>query len=151
MSSNNKVQHAVQCHKSGFNCAQAVLSAYAHELGFDETTALKVSGAFGGGMSRMGETCGAVTGALMVLGLKYGQVRTEDKSAKERTYALGKEFMDKFKLRNQFLLCKELLGHDISTPEGLKAIRENDFSNVCNKIIKDSVEILEDMLSHPVS
>lgn len=139
----------MKCHKSGFNCAQAVLSAYAHELGFDEITALKVSGAFGGGMSRMGETCGAVTGALMVLGLKYGQIRAEDKSAKEKTYTLGKEFMEKFRSRNKFLSCKELLGHDVSTPEGLKVIRENDFSETCNKLIKDSVEIVHDILSSP--
>jgi len=131
----------------GFNCAQAVLSAYAKDLGLDERTVLKVSGAFGGGMSRMGETCGAVTGALMVVGCKYGQVNADDKCAKERTYELGKEFMKEFKLRNKSLLCKKLLGYDISTPKGLKAIRENDFSDICNKLIKDSVEILDNILN----
>ena len=144
---NNKVRDAVCCHKKGFNCAQAVFSTYAEEFGLDEKIALRLAGAFGGGMSRMGETCGAVTGALMILGFKYGQIDADDKCSKERTYELGQEFMKKFKLRNKFLLCKELLGYDISTPEGLKAIRENDLSDTCNKFIKDSVEIIDDMLS----
>lgn len=147
----NKTQDAVCRHKKGFNCAQAVFSTFAKELGLDEKTALKVSGAFGGGMSRMGETCGVITGALMVIGCKYGQINAEDKDSKEKTYELGKEFIKKFKLRNKFTLCKELLGHDISTPEGLKAIRENDFSDICNKLIKDSVEILEEMLGSSVN
>ena len=140
---NNKVHDAVCCHKKGFNCAQAIFSAYAKELGLDEVTALKVSSAFGAGMSRMGETCGAVTGALMVIGFKYGQIDADDKLAKEKTYELGKEFMKIFKSRNNSLLCKELLGHDISTPEGLKVISETDFSDTCNNFIKDAVEILD--------
>jgi len=140
---NNKAKIAVCCHKKGFNCAQAVFSAYAKELGIDEVTALKVSAAFGAGISRMGETCGAVTGALMVIGFKYGQIGADDKLAKEKTYELGKEFMNKFKLHNSSLLCKELLGHDISTPEGLKAIRETDLSETCNKLITDAVELLD--------
>jgi C_GCAxxG_C_C family probable redox protein len=143
---NNKAHDAVRCHKKGFNCAQAVFSAYAKELGVDEVTAFKVSSAFGAGMSRMGETCGAVTGALMAIGFKYGQIDADDKLAKEKTYELGKKFMKIFKSRNSFLLCKELLGHDISTPEGLKAICEGDFSAICNKLIQDSVEILDGIL-----
>jgi len=144
-----KVKNAVCCHKDGFNCAQAVFSTYAKELGIDHTTALKVSAAFGGGISRRGETCGAVTGALMVIGFRAGQIYAEDKAAKERTYELGKEFMKKFKLRNNLLLCRELLGHDISTPEGLKAIKENDLSDICNRLIKNSIEILDDLPSNP--
>ena len=80
----------------GFACSQAVVVAYASETGLDRDTALKVSAGFGGGMGRMGHTCGAVTGAYMVIGLKFGAVSGQDQDAKLRTYRLVREFMDGF-------------------------------------------------------
>ena len=116
----NKVESAVACFKEGFSCAQAMVSTYGTEFGLDRETALKVSGAFGGGMGRMGETCGLVTGAAIAIGLKYGQTRVEDEETKEKAYSLVKEFVAKFKSRNGSIICRELLDCDISTPEGLK-------------------------------
>jgi C_GCAxxG_C_C family probable redox protein len=139
---------ATACFKSGFNCSQAVLSAFAAELGLDREAGLRVAAAFGGGMGRMGGTCGAVTGALMALGLKYGQTVPEDKEAKERTYALAREFVARFQARHGSTICRELLGYDVSTPEGMQAVREKGLhDSVCVGLVGDSAEIVEQMLS----
>jgi C_GCAxxG_C_C family probable redox protein len=98
-------------------------------------------------MARTGETCGAITGALMVIGLKHAKMRKGDEDSRERTYALAKEFMVQFKARNAGMRCRELLGVDVSTTEGLAAVREKDvFRTVCPKFVKDAGEILEELL-----
>ncbi len=143
----SKVEDAVGCFSKRFNCAQAVLSAYSEGLGLDKETALKMASPFGAGMARMGETCGAVTGAFMVMGLKHGRSRVEDEQAKEKTYELMHEFMRKFKERNTSILCNVLLGFDISTPEGRKLAAEKDtHANLCPKYVRDAAEILEQLL-----
>ncbi len=143
----NRVERAVSCFKEGFTCSQAMLSTYGPQLGLNHELALKVSGAFGGGMARMGETCGAVTGAFMVIGLKHGNARVEDKQAKERAYSLIREFVDRFKSRNGSIVCRELLGYDISTPKGLKLIREKKLTTtLCPKFVQDAAEIVEQIL-----
>lgn len=143
----SRAELAVSIFKEGFNCSQAILSAYAEQLGLDREMSLKISGAFGGGMGRMGEICGAVTGAFMVIGLKYAKTRAEDEEKKEKTYRLVKEFVSRFKNRNGSIVCRELLGFDISTPEGMKQIKErNLFSVLCPKFVQDSAEILEEIL-----
>lgn len=143
----SRVEQAVSCFKEGFSCSQALLSIYGVEFGLDRETALKVSGAFGGGMGRMGETCGAVTGAFMVIGLKYGNTRVDDRQAKEKTYSLVKEFVEKFKSRNGSIACRELLGCDISTPEGMEIAKEkNLFATLCPKLVSDAAEIIEQTL-----
>ena len=99
-------------------------------------------------MARTGETCGAVTGALMVIGLNHAKTRKGDDDSRERSYALAQEFMDTFRERNGSLLCRGLLGVDVSTPEGMKMVREKDlFRTVCPKLVKDAGEILEATLS----
>ena len=143
----DRVERAVSCFKEGFTCSQAMLSTYGPQLGLNHELALKVSGAFGGGMARMGETCGAVTGAFMVIGLKHGNARVEDKQAKERAYSLVKEFVDRFKSRNGSIVCRELLGCDISTPEGMKLVKEKKLTTtLCPKFVQDAAEIIEQIL-----
>jgi C_GCAxxG_C_C family probable redox protein len=143
----NKVERAVSCFNDGFSCSQAVLSTYGAQFGLDRDRALKVAGAFGGGMGHMGETCGAVTGALMVIGLKYGQTRVEDKEPKKKTYRLVKEFVEKFSVRNGSINCTELLGCDLSTPDGMqRANEQNLFTTRCPKFVQDAAEILEELL-----
>ena len=98
-------------------------------------------------MARTGETCGAVSGALMVIGLLHGKIRTEDDDSRERTYALAQEFMEAFRERNGSLLCRGLLGVDVSTPEGIASVRERDlFRTVCPKFVGDAGDILEELL-----
>jgi C_GCAxxG_C_C family probable redox protein len=143
----NRIEQAVACYKEGFSCAPAVFSAYASEFGLDIETALKIATGFGGGMGRMGETCGAVTGAFMVIGLKYGKIKAEDNQAKEKTYELVREFAKRFKARNGTILCRELLGYDLSTPEGMKLAREKGVTaTLCPKLVQSAAEILEEML-----
>jgi len=143
----NRVERAVSCFKEGFSCSQAILSTYGEQFGLNREMALKVSGAFGGGMGRMGETCGAVTGAFMVIGLRYGKTKVEDEQTKERAYNLVKEFVDKFRSRNGSIVCRELLGCDISTSDGMKIIREKKFiTTLCPKFVHDAAEIIEQIL-----
>lgn len=143
----DRVEHAVSCFKEGFSCSQALFSTYGEQLGLNREIALKVSGAFGGGMAHMGETCGAVSGAFMVIGLKHGKTKIEDKQAKEKTYSLVKEFVDRFKSRNGSIVCRELLGCDISTPEGMKLVKEKKLTTtLCPKFVQDAAEIIEQIL-----
>ncbi|MCX5815160.1 MAG: C-GCAxxG-C-C family protein [Proteobacteria bacterium] len=143
----NKPEEAVECFKQTFSCSQAVFSAYASEFGIDMETALKIAGAFGGGMARMGETCGAVTAAFMVIGLKYGKTRAEDEPAKEKTYQVVREFVEKFKLRNSSIVCRELTGCDMNSPEGLQAFKEKNLLKThCTKFVKDAAEIVEELI-----
>jgi C_GCAxxG_C_C family probable redox protein len=108
-------------------------------------SALRVASGFGGGMGCMGEACGAVTGAIMVLGLRHGAA-TADREAKEQVYQKVSEFIQRFKARNGTMTCRELLGCDISTPEGLQRMRDQGlFTTLCPRFVQDAVEILEEM------
>jgi len=130
----------------GFSCSQAVAAAFAAEFGLDAATLLRVAALFGGGVARSGGTCGAVSGALMVLGLKYGAVQP-DPAAKERAYEHSREFLARFRARNGAVDCRDLLGHDFATPEGRTAIKELKVTRaVCPGLVASAVEILNDML-----
>jgi C_GCAxxG_C_C family probable redox protein len=143
----NKVECTVACFNEGFSCSQALLSTYGTEYGLDRETALRVAGGFGAGMGRMGEVCGAVTGAFMVIGLVHGKTRAEDEAAKERAYQLVREFADAFKSRNGSVLCRELLGCDLTTPEGRNVAKEKGlFTTLCPKLVRDAAEIVEQIL-----
>jgi C_GCAxxG_C_C family probable redox protein len=143
---------AVSCFNEGFSCAQAVLSTLAPALGMDRITALRVAGAFGGGMARTGQTCGAVTGALMALGLRYGAVTANDREAKERTSALARQFMESFKARHGALLCPELLGYDLGDPEGRRAAQASGlFTSLCPRLVASATELLEAMAFSPIA
>ncbi len=128
---------------SKFNCAQTVFSLFAPELGIDEKTALKIASGFGGGMA-CAETCGAVTGAYMVIGMKHGH-STSNPDEKANTKMLVKKFNEKFKEEHGSLICKRLTGFDISTPEGSAAARDaNVFETRCPVFIKTACNILEE-------
>lgn len=143
----NGVQRAVSCFDEGFSCSQSVLSAFGPELGLDRETALRVASAFGGGMGRRGETCGAVTGAFMVIGLKCGRSGTDDQEAKETAYTLVNEFVDEFESRNGSVICRELLGCDIGTAEGLELTRQMNLRTTrCAGFVRDAGEIIEQIL-----
>ena len=140
-------QAAETLHLRGFNCSQAVFSTLAESLGFDHSLALKIASPFGGGIGRTGETCGAVSGALMALGLKFG-FSEPDPQAKERVYKKTREYMRRFQERYGAVACKALIGVELSTPEGLQKAREQDvFNKKCSHFIAGAVEIAEQMLS----
>jgi C_GCAxxG_C_C family probable redox protein len=128
---------------SKFNCAQTVFSLFAPELGIDEKTALKIASGFGGGMA-CAETCGAVTGAYMVIGMKHGH-STSNPDDKAKTKILIRRFNEKFKQAHGSLICKQLTGFDISTPEGSAAAHEEGvFDSKCPVFLKTACKILEE-------
>ena len=143
----NKSECSMQCFLSGFNCAQAVFSTYSSEFGLEPELALRISSSFGGGMGYIGETCGAVTGAFMVIGLKYGKDKADDNAAKDKNYLLVQEFTRRFIAKHGSVRCNELLGVDISVPEEMKKARDNQiFTTICPMLVKDSSEIVEELL-----
>jgi C_GCAxxG_C_C family probable redox protein len=143
----SQIECAVSCFEEGFSCAQAVLSAYGPQYGLDRELALKVVGAFGGGMGHMGHVCGAVTGAFMVIGLKYGKTHPEDNETRDEAYRLVQEFAERFKSRNGSIVCRELLGCDISTPAALEMAREKGlFETLCPRLVQDAAQIIEEIL-----
>jgi C_GCAxxG_C_C family probable redox protein len=142
-----RIEQAVENFKSNFFCSQAVLLAYAEQFGLDRRTALQISSGFGGGMGRMGLTCGAVTGAYMVIGLKYWKDDIEKARAKTKVAEVVREYSSRFTARNGSTFCKTLTGCDISTPEGYKAAQEQGvFKTICPKLVSDAAEILEEIL-----
>lgn len=129
---------------SGCNCSQAVLAAFCEKYGMGQETALKLSCGLGGGI-RSGEVCGAVSGAALVIGLKYGQAQAEDKAAKNNCYAKTVEFINAFKEANNSIICREILGHDISEKEAYeKAQNKRLFTTICVDMVKSAAQILEE-------
>ncbi len=131
----------------GYDCSQVVLRAFAGELGITETEANRVAACFGGGML-MGEVCGAVTGALMAIGLKYGHsdpaVLMEQKEIMMEKSA---RFRERFLGKHQTVICRPMLGYDVSKPEELKAALDSGrMLDFCPKAVKDAIEILEEIL-----
>ena len=144
----SKVENAVQCFNNGFNCSQAIFSTYCEQLGLDPVSALKVSTPFGSGIARTAQTCGAVTGALMLIGLKYGKYLPEDNASKEKCFQLAKEFTDRFTALHGSIICCDLLKYDLSTPEGLQYIKENGlWDTLCPVFIRDAAKLIEDILT----
>ena len=142
----SKVEKAVEQFEKGFNCSQVILSTYCEQFGLDYKLTLKIATGFGGGMHVNG-TCGAVTGAFMVLGLKGGNTFADDKVSKENVYIEVIKFSNRFSDQHGSIQCHELIGCDITTREGLKAARQKGvFSVICPKLVKSAAEILEEML-----
>ena len=130
--------------RDDFSCAQAVFATFAREMGVDQELALRAAGTLGGGVSRMGETCVAVSGALMVVGLRHGMTRPRDTSQKDRAYAAGQAFTAEFVRRFDSTRCKELLSVDLSQPGGLdQAKRDGLFETRCPLFVEVAVQILE--------
>jgi len=140
----DRIKIAAACFDQGFNCAQAVLSAFASEAGLAEESALRLASPFGGGIGRRGQVCGALSGALMALGLRRGN---DTPQGKEETYRLAGEFVKIFEERNGSILCRDLIGYDLSTVDGLQAARESEiFSLVCPALVESTAELLEEFL-----
>lgn len=138
---------AVALFQTGYSCTQAVLAVYGREKGVPLETAMKLATGFGGGMSRLGLTCGAVTGAIAALGLAHGQGAASEGEAKEETYACVAAFAGQFKERHGALSCRDLLGYDLSLPEERKAAMESGrVGAVCPMLVRSAAEILEGLL-----
>ncbi len=139
-------EKALQYFSDKFHCSQSVLAAFAPELGLTEEQALKLGACFGAGM-RKGEVCGACTGALMVLGLMYGQSDKDDLESRMRANKVNVEMMNSFAEKNGSYICNELLGCDIRTEEGVKEAREKGlFTEFCPKMVACAVDVLEEII-----
>lgn len=133
------MEEAVQLFEKGYRCSQAVFATYSSDFGVSKEDALKIGACFGSGM-RKGEVCGACTGALMALGLKYG----EDKAKSDE---ICNAFLDEFKNENGSYICRDLLGCDISTEAGVKfALENNLFKEFCPKMVESACKIVEKLI-----
>jgi C_GCAxxG_C_C family probable redox protein len=127
-----------------FNCSQSVFSAFASQLGIQDEIALKLASPFGGGTAHQGHVCGAVTGALMVLGVQKGNATPE---TKEETYRLAEEYIKRFQELHGSILCRELTGHDISKPVEMQKARDQGvFQTTCPGLVKDAAELASEFL-----
>jgi C_GCAxxG_C_C family probable redox protein len=129
-----------------FNCAQSVFAACGPYEGLSEATCLMLAGPFGGGMGRMGEACGAVTGALMAIGMRHGQQMAVDPvQARGPLYERVAAFMIAFQERHGNLTCRELTGCDLRTPEGQQEFKTRDLHHTfCRNLVAGAVALLEE-------
>lgn len=142
----NRIETALKYFSEKYHCSQAVFAAFSEDYGVPKEQALKIGGCFGSGM-RKGEVCGACTGALMVLGLKYGKNKIDDEESKLKSDKVCDRLLDEFKEENGSYLCNDLLGCDISTEEGIQyALENNLFTEFCPKMVKSAAKITERIL-----
>ena len=142
----DNVSKAVELFEHRFMCSQAVFAAFAVQFGITEKQALQIGACFGGGMSKA-EVCGACTGALMVLGMKYGQYDENDTDSRAAESEKASEFLEEFKKRNGSYICREILHCDISTDEGKEYARSNGlYGRYCTGMVSSAAEILTEML-----
>lgn len=135
-------EKAVSCFRNKFNCAQSVLCALSVRTGMDENTSLKVATAFGGGIARNQQVCGAVSGALMALSLVHGSGLNNSDENKAKTYELSNQFIDAFKKLHKETDCLSLLGADMHTEEGEQKIKAgNLFVTKCEKFVADATDL----------
>ncbi len=144
---NSKIDEALACFEGGCNCCQAILSIYGPDFGLSRDLALHQGTGFGGGIARHGDLCGAVNGAIMVMGLKYGMQNESDDSARERTYEFVSKFIKEFRKRHDSIQCRDLLGCDIGRSEGMATAKEKGlFKTLCPEYVRGAAEILEALI-----
>ena len=144
----NRAGEAVTAFSRGYSCTMAILSAYGPDFGLDPGTAARIASPFGAGVTKTGEICGAVSGALMVLGLTQELGEIGDSASREKAYALARRFIGDFMARNGSVNCTELVGYDLSDPAQFALAREKKvFATRCAGLVRDAGEILEGILS----
>ena len=143
----DSINRAVELFGQGYMCSQAVFAAFSEQFGITEKQALQIGACFGGGMNKA-EVCGACTGALMVLGTKYGQTDLNDLDSRAAEHAKAVQFLDEFKKRKGSYICRELLGCDISTEAGKTvAINNGLFGKLCPEMVRTAAEIVAEMVA----
>jgi len=137
---------AVRKFVEGCNCAQSVLYPFCADLGLDPATGMKAASGFGGGMGRQGEVCGAVSGAILALGLRFGG---GDRAGVEAAYAKTRELVARFRQKHGAILCRQLLeGIDLATEEGHRRFQELGLrEKTCRRCVQTAAALLEDLLS----
>ncbi len=142
-----KKDQAIDSFESGLNCAQSVLKAFSKDLSLNESQAMNMASGFGAGMGRLQETCGAVTGAYMVIGLYNSLAFQLNENRNDVTTAMIQEFETRFKTIHGTTACKELLNCDLNTDEGQSMFQEKNLhKKVCQKCISDAVDLLVEVV-----
>jgi C_GCAxxG_C_C family probable redox protein len=134
--------------RQGYSCSQSVFSTLAEQWNIDLDVSMRIAAAFGGGLARSARTCGCVTGGMMAIGLTQRGINPEEnRSQRDRIYEASQRFMRAFEERNSSTLCPDLLGCNVSTPEGLAEARQKGlFQLRCTKLVRDAVEIVQEIL-----
>ena len=140
----NRFEKAAEYHHKGFNCCQSVLAAYADLTGLSEQASFDLGGGFGAG-AQTGELCGAITGAILTLGMLTPVDAEDPVGSKRRTGKLAKEFQKRFQEKFGDLRCHPLLKREIQATEETPAAQELDLTNRCDILIVSAVEIIEEM------
>lgn len=143
-----RAERAVAVHGGGSSCSQAVFTVFTEDFDMDTKLAHRISTGFGGGMGRMGLTCGAITGGVLALSLAYGSEDGSDQDAKMKTYEAVSKFIAGMEAQYGSTQCRVLLGGaDLWTEEGREAVKAAGLSDkVCNKIVADAVRHVEALL-----
>ncbi len=140
----NRSEEAKELFLSGYNCAQSILLSFADDLKFSKELAQKMAAGFGGGMGKRQETCGAVTGAIMVLGMMKGEEVNNNDELKAAAYGSVKDLTRDFVASYKTTRCRDLIGCDLNTPEGeAKYKEEKIMENVCAGCVEKAVQIVE--------
>lgn len=149
----NHSQRAMELFKQGYNCSQSVVAAFGDELNIDFETALKISSSFGGGMGRLREVCGAVSGMFMVAGLKYGYTDPKDNKAKTEHYKLIQELAAQFKAENGSIVCRELLGLSAGPDSPIPELRTKEYykKRPCAELVGYAAEIMEMIIENKIN
>ncbi|WMC92345.1 C-GCAxxG-C-C family protein [Kineothrix sp. MB12-C1] len=136
---------AKELFKKGYSCSQSIVLAFNDETGLDSETALKVSSSFGGGMGRLREVCGAVSGMFVVVGILYGYSDPSDRIAKAKHYKLVQALAMKFKDKNNSIICRELLGLSTEKESPIPEKRNEGYykKRPCTELVEHAAEILD--------
>jgi C_GCAxxG_C_C family probable redox protein len=136
---------AKELFSKGYNCSQSVFAAFCDETGLDIDTALKISSSFGGGMGRLREVCGAVSGMFMVVGMKYGYTDPFDKKAKTEHYKLIQDLAKQFEKENGSIICRELLGLSVKADIPVPEDRTESYykKRPCAELVENAARILD--------
>ena len=152
LTSSQYAQKAMNLFKEGYNCSQSVFLAFKDLYGIDRSTALKLSSSFGGGMGRLREVCGSVSGMFLTAGVLYGYVSPKDRSSKTEHYKRIQELARSFEELNGSIVCRELLGLDQKKESYVPEERTKDYyrKRPCEQIVGCAAYIMEEYISnHP--
>ena len=136
--------------REGYNCSQAVMLAFCDVMELDEKTALKISSSFGGGIARMREVCGAVSGMFMVAGMLYGYTDAEDKAEKDNHYKRIQQLAGQFKEINGSYICRELLKGVNYTTDHISAERNEEFYKLrpCERMVCVAARLMDEYIEN---
>jgi len=146
-----EVEQAVAFYKQGYTCTQSILASFATRYSLPQDLAFRIGEPFGAGTSCTNDMCGAVTGAVIVMGLQYGSTHFDDEAARYYTYQRVQELIQRFKALRGSIQCCDLLGYDLSDPQQLQSAWEKGlFMQLCPNLVRDSAQILIEIIGTPI-